>query len=88
MISLVFIDRCDGALSPFVWHLAALHDCIEDVGELTHTPITKVFECLSRYSIWSTALTILQVVLLLLDNIFIKYIIYSSIIYVNFGVVL
>ncbi len=41
MVSLVFIDRCDDALSPFVWHLAALHDCIEDVGELTHTPIAK-----------------------------------------------
>ena len=60
MVSFVFIGRCDGALSPFVWHLASLHDCIEYFGELTHTPITKVFECLSRYSIWSAALTILH----------------------------
>ena len=51
---------CDDALSPFVWHLAALHDCIEDFGELTHTPITKAFERLSRYSIWSAAHTILH----------------------------
>ena len=62
VISLVFIDRCDGVLSPSVCHLAALDDCIEDLGELTHTQITKVFEYLSRYSIWSTALTVLRCV--------------------------
>ena len=63
MISLVFfIDKCVGALSQFVWHLAALRDCIEDVGELKHTLIPKVFECLSRCSICYTALTILHFV--------------------------
>ena len=62
VISLVFIDMCDGALPPFIWHLADLHDSIEYFCELTHTPITKVFECLSRYSIWSRALTVLHFV--------------------------
>ena len=50
------------SLRAYVPEIKFNNDCIEDFGELTHTPFTKVFECLSRYAIWATAPTILHFV--------------------------
>ena len=59
VISLVCVARCENALPSNAGHHAAVHDIIEDVGQLRHAPSAKMFERLNRYSIWSTALIVL-----------------------------